>query len=186
MNEKRKVAISIFAIAAAYGFSITGLMPVLGLISVSYAQISTSIIQLMQTLPYALIIVGALVIGFLTTRFSKKYIAIAGLLIIGICGVAPFFFADFYVLFVSRLLIGFGFGITGPLNTAIISEFFEPEKRAGYMGLHVVGMGIGTIVGNMIGGILAGAGLRYFYLVYLPLFSMKHTRSIRTQYHRIK
>ena len=72
MNEKRKVAISIFAIAAAYGFSITGLMPVLGMISVSYAQISTSIIQLMQTLPYALIIVGALVIGFLTTRFSKK------------------------------------------------------------------------------------------------------------------
>ena len=170
MNEKRKVAISIFAIAAAYGFSITGLMPVLGLISVSYAQISTSIIQLMQTLPYALIIVGALVIGFLTTRFSKKYIAIAGLLIIGICGVAPFFFADFYVLFISRLLIGFGFGITGPLNTAIISEFFEPEKRAGYMGLHVVGMGIGTIVGNMIGGILAGAGLRYFYLVYLLSF----------------
>lgn len=170
MNEKRRIAISIFAIAAAYGFSITGLMPVLGLISVSYAQISTSIIQLMQTLPYALIIVGALVIGVLTTRFSKKYIALAGLLIIGICGTVPFFFADFYVLFVSRLLIGFGFGITGPLNTAIISEFFEPEKRAGYMGLHVVGMGIGTVIGNMIGGILAGEGLRYFYLVYLLSF----------------
>lgn len=170
MKAERKAAISIFAIATAFGFSVTGLMPVLGMISVTYSEIDTSIIQLMQTLPYALIIVGSLIIGFLTTRFSKKYIAIAGLLIIGICGVLPFFFHDFYVLFAARLLIGLGFGITGPLNTAIISEFFEPEKRAVYMGLHVVGMGAGSIVGNMVGGILAGEGLKYFYLVYLLAF----------------
>ena len=170
MKKERKVAVSILAIAAAYGFSITGLMPVLGMISERYSDIDTSIIQLMQTLPYALIIVGALIIGFLTTRFSKKYITIAGLLIIGICGIIPFFFDSFYVLFVSRLLIGLGFGITGPINTAVISEFFAPEKRAGYMGMHVVGMGAGTIVGNMLGGFLAGAGLKYFYLVYLLAF----------------
>ena len=68
-------------------------------------------------------------------------------------------------------MIGFGYGIMGPMNTAIISEFFPPEERAGYMGLHVVGMGIGTMVGNLLGGMLAGIGYRYFYLVYLIAFA---------------
>ena len=39
------------------------------------------------------------------------------------------------------------------------------------MGLHVVGMGIGTMVGNLLGGMLAGIGYRYFYLVYLIAFA---------------
>ena len=56
------------------------------------------------------------------------------------------------------------------MNTAIITEFFPPEERASYMGLHVVGMGIGTMIGNLIGGILAGIGYRSFYLVYLIAF----------------
>ena len=38
------------------------------------------------------------------------------------------------------------------------------------MGLHVVGMGIGTMLCNLTGGLLAKSGLRYFYLVYLFAF----------------
>ena len=167
MKKETKVAISVLAIAIAFGLNITGLMPVLGMISEQYAGYDTSLIQLLQTLPYALMIVGSLMMGFLTIKFSKKRIIQAGILIIAICGVFPFFVESFAVLFASRLLIGFGFGISGPMNMAVISEFYPPEKRAGYMGLHVVGMGVGTIIGNLLGGILAGAGLRYFYLVYL-------------------
>jgi len=167
MKKETKVAISIFAIATAFGFSTMGLMPVLSMISDTYRDAGTSTIQLLQTIPYALIIVGSLIIGYLTTKFTKKKIVIAALLIIGICGVLPFFFSSFAVLLVSRVLIGLGFGIAGPINTAVISEFFEPERRAGYMGLHVVGMGAGAIAGNLLGGFLAEAGLRYFYLVYL-------------------
>ena len=81
------------------------------------------------------------------------------------------FLESFAVLLLARIVIGFGFGIMGPMNTAIISEFFPPEERAGYMGLHVVGMGIGTMVGNLLGGMLAGIGYRYFYLVYLIAFA---------------
>ncbi|MDO5139215.1 MAG: MFS transporter, partial [Oscillospiraceae bacterium] len=167
MKKELKVAISIFAIATAFGFSTTGLMPVLSMISDTYKDVSTSLIQLLQTIPYALIIVGSLIIGYLTTKFTKKKIVLVALLIIGVCGVLPFFFSSFMVLFISRVLIGLGFGIAGPMNTAIISEFFDFEKRAGYMGLHVVGMGAGSIAGNLLGGFLAHAGLRYYYLVYL-------------------
>ena len=85
----------------------------------------------------------------------------------------PFFSDNFWVLVVSRVLIGFGFGITGPMNTAIAAELIPEEERAGYMGLHVVGMGIGTMAGSMLGGTLAGFSYRNYYLVYLiPFIAM--------------
>lgn len=135
-----------------------------------YKQYGTSTVQLLQTLPYLLLMLGSFIVGWWTTKTSKKKIVLLGLLMVGICGILPFFSDSFLLLFLSRLLIGFGFGIISPLNTAIIAEAFEEKDRAGYMGLHVVGMGVGTMAGNMVGGMLSGYGYRFFYLVYLIAF----------------
>lgn len=171
MNTKNiKIAVSIFLTAFAFGLNITGITPVLGILNEKYHAYGTSMVQLLQTLPYFLIMVGSLTIGYLTTKISKKKIIILGLFIIGICGILPYFTDSFTILFISRLLIGFGFGITGPMNTAIVADFIEPENRAGFMGLHVVGMGVGAMMGNLLGGAFSGLGYKYFYLVYLSAF----------------
>lgn len=170
MNHK-KIAVSIFLIAFAFGLNITGIMPVLGILNQMYAAKGTSAVQLLQTLPYGLLIVGSMMIGWLTTRFSKKSIAAVGLFLIGLCGMLPFVSDSYTVLLFSRIFIGFGFGIASPLNTAIVAEFFPPQQRAGYLGLHVVGMGVGGMIGNVLGGTLANFGYRYFYLVYIVAFA---------------
>ena len=46
-------------------------------------------VQLLQKLPYAFIMVAAFMIGWLTTKVSKKKIVITGLFLIGICDMAP-------------------------------------------------------------------------------------------------
>lgn len=170
MKKELKIAVCVMAVAFSIGLNITGLMPVLSLISEKYAGIDTSLIQLLHTLPYGLLIVGSLLVGRLTSRFSNKTIAIAGMVMIGAFGAFPFIVDSFAVLFVCRALIGFGFGIASPMNTAIIAQLLEPEKRAGYLGLHVIGMGIGTMSGNLLGGVLAGFGLRFYYLIFLMAF----------------
>lgn len=169
-KTKFKVTLSVFFIALSFGLNITGVTPVLGVLSERYAQMGTSTVQLMQTLPYALVMVGSLLIGFLTTKFTIKRLALSGMVLVGLCGLAPFFSDSFALLFASRLLIGLGFGIIGPLNTAIIADFFDEDHRAGLLGLHVVGMGIGTMLGNLIGGVLSGGGYQRFFLVYLLAF----------------
>lgn len=170
MSKTRKTTLSIFFIAFAFGLNITGISPILGVLNEKYHQYGTSMVQLLQTLPYLLLMLGSLLIGWWTTKISKKKLAILGLLLVGICGVVPFFTENFLILLLSRLLIGFGFGIISPLNTAIIAENFEEHERAAYMGLHVVGMGVGTMAGNLLGGMLSGLEYRYFYLVYLIPF----------------
>ena len=152
MKTKNRIAVSVFITAFAFGLNITGVLPILGILNEKYQQYGTGMVQQLQTMPYLMLIVGSLLVGWLTTRISKKKIVITGLIVIGICGMLPFFLENFLILVMTRLLIGFGFGIVGPMNTAIITEFFPPEERASYMGLHVVGMGIGTMIGNLIGG----------------------------------
>ena len=130
-SVKRRVAISVLIIAFAFGLNITGILPVLGILNEKYQQYGTSAVQLLQTIIYLLLIVGSLMVGWLTTKISKKNITLMGLFIVGCCGVIPFFLESFAVLLLARIVIGFGFGIMGPMNTAIISEFFPPEERAG-------------------------------------------------------
>lgn len=170
MMKINRVAVSVFFIAFAVGLNITGISPVLGIVNEKYQQYGTSVVQLLHTLPYLLLMLGSLLVGWWTAKASKKKIVSLGLLIIGFCGVLPFFSDSFFLLFLSRLLIGFGFGISSPLNAAVITELVEEENRAGYMGLHVVGMGIGTMTGNLFGGMLSGLGYRFFYLVYMTAF----------------
>ncbi|MBR2781741.1 MAG: MFS transporter [Oscillospiraceae bacterium] len=167
MRKEWKIVVCVFLIAMAFGLNITGIAPVLGMVQENYSSKSTSVVQLMQTLPYGLLIVSSLMLGWLTARVTKKKLALLSLVIIGLIGFLPFLSESFSVLLISRLLIGFGFGIVGPINSAIITDFIPAERRAKYFGLNVIGMGIGAMIGNLLGGILAKSGLRYFYLVYL-------------------
>lgn len=167
MKQETKITVSIILAAFAFGLQITGIVPVMGIMTEKYAEYGTNMIRFLQTIPYLLTITGSLIVGMLTNRYGEKKVLISGLCIIGICGVLPFFSDDFAVMVLSRLLIGFGFGIAISMNTSIVSRFFEPEKRAQYMGFHVVGMGIGTMGGNLIGGFLASIHFQAFFLVYL-------------------
>lgn len=170
MSKEKRTAVSVFLIALAIGLNVTGLSPILGVLDEKYQKYGTSMVQLLHTLPYFMATIGSLIVGWWTTKMSKKKIVLLGLLIVGACGIFPFFSDSFYCLLISRFLIGFGYGIVSPLNAAIIAEVFEEHERAGYIGLHVVGMGIGTMIGNLAGGILADWGYQYFYFVHLIAF----------------
>ena len=167
MKKGWHLTVVVMAMAFLIGFNIVGIMPVLSMIADKYPDRSTGTVQLLQTIHYALLIVGSLSVGFLSSRFSEKKVVLAGTLIIGVPGILPFFVENFTLLFACRILIGLGFGIVSPMITAVITKFSVPEKRAGYMGLNVVAMGISGMAGNLIGGMLAKNGLRYFYLIYL-------------------
>ena len=167
MKKGWHLTVVVMAMAFLIGFNIVGIMPVLSMIADKYPDRSTGTVQLLQTIHYALLIVGSLSVGFLCSRFSEKKVVLAGTLIIGVPGILPFFVENFTLLFACRILIGLGFGIVSPMITAVITKFSVPEKRAGYMGLNVVAMGISGMAGNLIGGMLAKNGLRYFYLIYL-------------------
>lgn len=163
-----KIKISVFTIAFVLGLNIAGIAPILGLLNEQFEQ-GTSGIQLLQTISQILVMAGAMTIGWMTTKVTKKKLILIGFTILIVCGCLPFLFGEYGIIFFSRLLMGFGFGIISPLNTAIIAEYVDYEKRAAYLGLHVTGMGIGAFVVNLFGGFLGSFGYQYYFLIHLEI-----------------
>ncbi len=169
-KDELRIGGSVFLVAFSYGLFLVGVAPILGVLNEVYADKGTGMIQMLQTIPYLTLILGSLLVGWLTHQISVKRLELISLLIIGVLGTIPFFLPGFWALFVTRMLIGFGFGVLGPMNNTIITVTLPPEKRAGYMGLHVVAMGIGAMSASLIGGMLASIHYRYFFLIYLMTF----------------
>ena len=169
-REEVRIGGSIFLVAFSYGLYLVGVAPILGVLNEVYADKGTGMVQMLQTIPYLTLILASLLVGWLTHRISVKRLELVSLLIVGTLGIIPFFLLNYWVLFVTRMLIGFGFGLIGPMNNTVITVALPPEKRAGFMGLHVVAMGIGAMSGSLIGGLLASIHYRYFFLLYLMAF----------------
>ncbi len=170
-KDELRIGGSVFLIAFSIGLNLVGVAPILGVLNEVYAGKGTSLIQMLQTIPYLTLMLGSLLVGRLTLRLSVKRLELVSLLLIGFLGVLPFFVESFWILFFTRMLIGFGFGVISPLNNTIITVTMPPEKRAAFMGLHVVAMGIGAMSGSLVGGFLASIHYRYFFLIYLMAFA---------------
>ena len=63
-HKNIKIALSVFLTAFAFGLNITGISPVLGVLNTKYHAYGTSMVQMLQTLPYLFIMVGSFSIGF--------------------------------------------------------------------------------------------------------------------------
>jgi EmrB/QacA subfamily drug resistance transporter len=83
-----------------------------------------------------------------------------------VCGLAPS--AGF--LIVARLVQGAGSALMIPGSLSIITAFYPAEKRGRAIGTWAAATTIVTVVGPILGGALAGAGLwRGVFLINLPL-----------------
>ncbi|MBQ4178102.1 MAG: MFS transporter [Lachnospiraceae bacterium] len=169
-REELRIGVSVFMVAFSYGLHLVGIAPILGVLNEVYADKGTGMIQMLQTIPYLTLILSSLLVGWFTHHISVKRLELISLLMVGTLGIIPFFVLNFWVLFATRMLIGFGFGLISPMNNTVITVTLPPERRAGFMGLHVVAMGVGAMSGSLIGGVLASIHYRYFFLIYLMAF----------------
>lgn len=166
-NSKIGIKLTIFSIAFTLGLNVAGVSPILGLLNETFKNKGANAVQTLQTIPYFLLMIASILSGWLVTKISKKKLVVIGLFLIAFIGISPLIFDEFSLMMFSRMLVGFGFGVISPLNTSIISEFFQGKDRAAMMGIHVTGMGIGTMCVNIIGGILGKIGYKQFFLVHL-------------------
>ena len=93
-------------------------------------------------------------IAFLADRFNRTWIITISLTIwsamTAVCGLAQ----NFWQLFFARMMVGVGeAGGVAPAYS-IISDYFEPKKRARAMAIYSFGIPIGSAVGIVFGAII--------------------------------
>lgn len=142
--------------------------PALNSIMQAFPDLSISTIYLASTLPSLTVIPATLLAGVLAgDKVKYKTLAVIGIIIFILGGVAPFFSDDFTVILIERAIFGIGLGILSPLGNALILGNFKGDRRASLMGIGTLSMNIGGIILQFLGGFCAGLGWNYSFLPHI-------------------
>jgi MFS family permease len=104
--------------------------------------------------------------GWLVERLGERPVYIVGLLIVALSTAACAFAADYWQLLVFRALGGIGSTMFTVSAMGLIVRLAPPAIRGRVSGAYATAFLLGSIGGPIIGGLLAGLGLRVPFLVY--------------------
>lgn len=104
--------------------------------------------------------------GSLVNRLGERPIYVTGLLIVAASTYAVAFAQTYWQLLIFRGLGGLGSTMFTVSAMAIIVKLAPPHARARATGLYATSFLIGNIAGPIVGGLLAGFGLKVPFIIY--------------------
>ena len=166
MNKTVK-PISTFTILAMafFGMGVGTITPALNAIFVQFADLPITTLLLVSTLPSLTVIPATLIAGSVAgSKVKYRTLAILGMTLFVLGGVAPYFATDFTVILIERAVFGIGLGIMAPLANSLVMGVYEGDKVATMTGMVTLAMNIGGMVLQFMGGYFAGIGWNYSFL----------------------
>ena len=167
---------------------LVGLMIAMFLSSISQTVVGTSMrtiaddlhgLDLQVWVVTAFLIVSTIVTpiyGKLSDIFGRRPLFIIAIVLFLLGSIACSFAQDMIQLAASRALQGLGAGGLMSLPLTIMGDVLSPRERAKYQGYFLAVFGVSSILGPLIGGVLAGAdqilfldGWRWVFLFNLPI-----------------
>jgi MFS family permease len=129
---------------------------------------STTILQMILTVPSLMSIPISLLVGFLASYIHKKHLVIFALVCEIIGGCIPLAaHSSVTVLIVSSAFIGIGQGFLISISSAILAEHFEGNTRGWAMGLRQAATSIGTAGLTVLTGFLCELAWWKAYFIFL-------------------
>ena len=145
-----------------------GIAPILAQIAAAFPSASDTKIQFLMTFPSIFCLIFTMVSAFLSDRLPKKTLAVTGLSLICLTGVAAcIFHSSLTILYVWAAFLGIGIGLVVPLAPALVNECFEGQEKQTLLGWQNSANNIGSMLMTFLGGFLARMGWNFGYLVYL-------------------
>lgn len=100
----------------------------------AFPDIPRASIELLETLPSITVVFATLISTWIAKLIGVKRTVILGLLIAGFAGITPALITNYALFFISRLLLGIGFGLVNSYAVSLIGMLFSGEERDNMMG----------------------------------------------------
>ncbi|HND67768.1 MAG TPA: MFS transporter [Candidatus Obscuribacter sp.] len=113
--------------------------------------------------------VAAPVLGSL--KFKRWWIIAGGIVVWSLASGASGLAAGFGMLLLTRCLVGLGEAAYGPVAPSILSDYYPVEARGKALSWFYLAIPVGSALGFVLGGLIAGSDLGWrwaFYLVVPP------------------
>lgn len=165
------------------------------LMSKTFTGQSASAIETISTIPNLGIIAGIFISSILVNFLGQKKTVIFGLIVALIFGITPVFSNNYYVVIISRLLLGVGIGLFNSLAISMISDFYGGDELSTMMGFQSSVNSLGSSILSFLVSYLIAFGWHATFIIYaiaLPIMiifgvvipnvenkSVKHEKSVR-------
>ncbi len=141
--------------------------PALPLIEAQFPGQDT-LVSMIITIPSLAVAVVGFAVGALADRFGKVRTLTASLAVFVVAGVAGYFIdSSIYLMLAVRFVVGIGIAGISSAVTALIAEYYMGANRVKVLGYQSAAMGLGVLILEYTGGILAEYSWNDPFLVYL-------------------
>lgn len=142
--------------------------PAIAALAEAFPDVAYSNILMLSTISSIVVIPISVVAGSLAgSKFGFKTLTVFASICLIVGGMIPFFVMDYYVLLLSRVIIGVGVGFSMPLGNAIVMKLFSGQKGASIQGAGTAVMNASGIIFQQVAGILCVLNLKYIWLLHL-------------------
>ncbi|MBR6208073.1 MAG: MFS transporter [Oscillospiraceae bacterium] len=160
-------------VVSAYSSSADFLGPILRNMQNAFPDASLTLVQMTLTLPSAVSIPSQLLTVYLAQKMTKKQLVGLALLFICIGGLIPaILHHNIIFVVISSFILGIGQGFFIPSFNAILSELFDGNTRATFLGIKGGISSLLKALMNIIVGFLGAAIWSRAYLVFVILIPL--------------
>jgi MFS family permease len=140
--------------------------PALPEISSAFPEASEAIISLIITFPALAIACTGFFIGAAVDKIGRIPVLAVSLIIFTLAGVSGFFLTTLPAILVGRFVLGIGIAGIISSTTSLITDYYNGPCRVRVLGYQAAAMGIGVLILDTSGGLLAEISWRMSFLIY--------------------
>lgn len=122
---------------------------------------------LILTLPSIFVVLSAAFIGWVADRIERRLVLIVTMVLYALGGASGLVAETIPELLAGRALLGLGVAGTMTIAGAYAADLWQGVARERFMGWQSAAMSAGGIVFVLLGGLFAGFGWRWPFLIYL-------------------
>lgn len=136
-------------------------------LQMEYPTVSKELIQTFLSIPGLAQIFAVILGGMVANKFGKRNLLLAGAAIFTVGGILPMFLTNYYLILLTRMLVGVGIGIIQPISVSLIADCYKGKEQASMMGIQSAFVGAGGTLFSVIVGAVIVFNWKYAYLAYL-------------------
>ena len=164
INKVTPYAVLSISLILTSGMAINGTLPLIK----DQLSLTQTQSELLGTIPSLTVFIFVLLSNLLIKKMGMKRLVLFGLLLVALGGALPVLFPNsYYLILISRLILGAGLGCYNSSSVNYINELFEGKQRMQLLGMRNSMESIGQMLLTFVSGFLLLLGWRYSYLIYL-------------------
>lgn len=135
-------------------------------IAAHFSDIPLTMVEMLTTVPSLFLMISVFVSSMVARKFGYKQTISIGLIIVSIAGITPLIIDNFYIILISRAMLGLGIGLFNSLLVSMINYFYKGETTK-LFGLQSSFEGIGGIIITFIAGQLLKINWQIPFIAYV-------------------